>query len=153
MEKQVAIRAGFQFLTDQVTVTAETWNATWPMFTVPLFEIYGRDFRALTGMQILAIANHVYERDREAYVNWTVAHHQAMVQEGHMIQSGSLDTLDPVGFNDFISMVSTKKHVLTHGQTMAIWVILTHRTLQATDLGTLAPMPVKEDYYPLWQFR
>jgi hypothetical protein len=92
--------AGFS---SSIGTYAQTSNVSWPFVSLPLCEAYGRQNLIQSGTELFVVFNKVTSEDREEYVNFTIDNHEAMVKEGHMFKTGSLDNLTPQKFHPYMS--------------------------------------------------
>lgn len=86
-------------------------NATWPFVTIPNFEADARHFRQQTGAELINLVLNVTGEQREAWEKYAIEHYEAMIQEAHLVQKGSLERLTPVGFKPFISKLTQEGFV------------------------------------------
>jgi hypothetical protein len=60
---------------------ARRQNSTWPMVTIPAFEIIGESVRTQTGLEIIAFCPIVTVDDVEAWESYSVSHAQEWLEE------------------------------------------------------------------------
>lgn len=94
-----------------ISLYAETNKQVWPFVTVPKFEVYGENIREQSHIEIVTLIPRVWPQDREAYVDYANANVKSWVEEGHMIQKGSLERLqddETVPYRPFISALTAE---------------------------------------------
>ena len=101
--QQQDIRQAFRQYANIASAYAQTNNKTWPFVTIPLFQSYGEHTLTQSGTELFNMFMRVEHKNREPYVNYTTANHEAWVKEGHMARYGNLDRLNEVGFHPYIS--------------------------------------------------
>ena len=110
---------------DTITSYADTTGATWPFYTLPKFEHHAENARAQGNIEMLTVLNYVEASQVDEYIDYTAAHYQEWVHEGHMHAYGNLDRLKQVGFQEQITM--------------------------RTPEGIVSDVE-RDSYYPMWTF-
>lgn len=103
MAQQVDILNAFSNLGSQMTAYAQSTNATWPYFWLPLFETYAEDALRDSRAEGVSVANFVTHEQRETYVDFATDNYEAMVMEGHLLRSGDLDRLSETGYHPYLT--------------------------------------------------
>ncbi|CAJ1936599.1 unnamed protein product [Cylindrotheca closterium] len=106
-QQQEDIREAYNSFADTLSnwvATAE--NVSWPFVTLPLFESYARHALKISGTEVFAVFPLVSHENREAWVNYTIANYEDMVQQAHMIGKGNLESLVGGGFHPYIARPS-----------------------------------------------
>lgn len=112
---------------DTLALSAIESNETWPFVTLRSFEAKARHFRKQIGAEFIGISVRVSEAKREEWLSFTNKTHGSMVREGHLIQKGTLERLDAVGYKGFISK----------------------RDHQS---GEWIPQEKSDEYFPMWSY-
>ena len=84
---------GFEAFANILTASAQSSGATWPYFTLPLYESYASFAIEQTGAEIMVVNNIVPRAERESYEAWTSEHYYEVNVEAHMLKNGNLDAL------------------------------------------------------------
>ena len=108
MEQQIDIRQGLNTFADTLTGASMATNATWPFFVMPNVEVHAGHMLAETNMEIAAICNIVWDKDRLEYEEFVRNGYLEWVEESHMDGYGNLDKLMPVGFAPVISVLDAE---------------------------------------------
>lgn len=107
MGQQGNIREAQATLGDAATAYAESTNATWPLFTLPKFEYYAGHARAQAGSEIATIFNFLDNKNDpgviDSFISYANETYEEWVEEGHLIEHGNLDRLNPVAYKGFLS--------------------------------------------------
>ena len=78
----------------------EAEGVEWPRVTLPRFEDYAANVRKQGGIELLTIAMKVMKDKRGEYESHANFYTKQWVQEGHMIQKGSLERLVDIDGNE-----------------------------------------------------
>lgn len=78
-----------------VSSHAATANQTWPFIVVPNYETFAQTHRQQSGAETLAIWNRVTPDTAEPYLEYVEDNYQTWIKNGHMIQAGNLNRLNP----------------------------------------------------------
>lgn len=105
---------------------AQSTDAKWPFFTMPLYESYAEDILKQSKLEVIALAPYVAQDEQAGWVEYANATYAEWVEEGHMIRSGNLDRLKPVAYHPFISRPSPE--------------------------GFVPDISTREYYFPFWSF-
>lgn len=73
-----------------------------------MFEAQARHFRQLIGCEAMGFNVRISESQRSEWIAFTTEKHESLVRQGHMIQKGNIERLNPVGYKPFISTVDPK---------------------------------------------
>jgi hypothetical protein len=103
--KQDAV-AALKTMADTVSAYAQSTSATWPNFTLPLFETYAKNALLLSRAETLQIFNVVTKR--EEYISYATENYKQWVAEGHLHKHGSVGARDDHAYNPFISMMTSE---------------------------------------------
>lgn len=125
LAQQRFIREGFQAFADSISLYAHRVNATWPFVTIKGFEAEAKHFRQQTGAEVFDFFVRVTESQREDWVAYANANYESMVEEAHIIQSGSLRRLNPIGYKAYISKPGPRG---------------------------FNPQDIRPEYFPTWHF-
>jgi hypothetical protein len=93
-------------MADSISAYAQSTNATWPYFTLPLFETYAEDARLMSRAQSLQVFNVVTKR--EEYISYATENYKQWVAEGHLHKYGSVGSRDDHDYNPFISKMTSE---------------------------------------------
>ena len=111
MEQQRNIREAYVGLTQTVSASAKSVNATWPFYTLPYFENYAQNFLTQSGAEVFTVFNVANSSNREAFTQYANDNHETWVKEGHMIKYGSLDNLKEENYHPYIGKFSAEGFV------------------------------------------
>lgn len=128
MEQQQNTRDALRSLAHLVSASALATKQTWPLVTVPLYELHAEDAIVQGRTEFLAIWHRVTVASVDAFTNYTANNYQQMMHDAHMLRSGNLDRLnnDSSFYKPFISKAVPGKGYL--------------------------PDDEREEYWPGWQF-
>ena len=92
-------------LATAVGATAQSTNATWPFYTLPLFESFAGKAIVEGKLELVTVFNVVKEQDREEFNRWSNANYEDMVQESHLIRYGDLSRFEPTKYVPYIHKI------------------------------------------------
>ena len=92
-------------LATAIGAAAEFTNATWPFFTLPLFESFAAKAREVGKMELITHFTLVKEQDREAFNRWSNENYEHMIAEGHLIDNGDMRDFEPTAYVPYIYKV------------------------------------------------
>ena len=88
------IKAYKQFA-DTIAASAESAGATWPLYTMPLFEKYASNFLSQARTELISLRNVIRPNEVEEWNNYTAEVLPGLLEEAHMLKFGNLDRLNP----------------------------------------------------------
>lgn len=77
-----------------ISSQAELRNIEWPAFHLNDYEMHASDFRKLSRAEYVGVNNLVRYDEQEFFLNYTSAHFEEWVQEGHILAYGHLNRLN-----------------------------------------------------------
>ena len=110
-EQQQDIRSIYESFAATLTASAKMQKATWPFFTLPLFETYARRVREQTRTEMFHVLPIVQNNQTLEYIEYTTERYQEWVNEGHDFYDTSVE---PVDYHPFITQESNS--LLSQGE-------------------------------------
>lgn len=92
-EHQKTVREAYRSMAETIEAHANEANATWPYFTMPAFENLAHHALIQSNTEVNMIAPLLKQEENDKWFEYTDAHVNDWVFEGHMLQKGSLDRL------------------------------------------------------------
>lgn len=69
-------------------------NQTWPLVTVPLYDLHARDSISHGQVEFLGLWHRVNHSDLEAFTDYTSQHYPEVMEEAHLLSYGNLERLE-----------------------------------------------------------
>ena len=126
LEHQRDMRDGLRAFANLLASSAPATNSSWPRFFLQDFEVHAGDFRARTGVEMLAIGNVVQESEREEYLDWVTGNYEKWIGDAHLFRYGNTSLLSPEEYYPFFHMQSNR----------------------SDEFGERLPVPIAEEYIP-----
>jgi hypothetical protein len=98
VDQQHLMLGAFVGFANQISSTAQNFNATWPFFRIPLYELHAGNVRQQSGVEYIYCQYMVDSKDADQYLEFVTANYEDSIMEGHMALYGNLDRLTPIGY-------------------------------------------------------
>lgn len=107
IQQQRNVRNGFRQFANIFTASAQSADAVWPFYTLPLFETYAEYAKKQTGAEVIVFCNVVPASERASYEEWALENYNETIVESHMLAYGTLDKFPRNDtFSPYISQIS-----------------------------------------------
>jgi hypothetical protein len=126
VNQQKIIRDAYVTFCNFYSQSAYDVNATWPLYSLPNFELHASNIVKIQGTELLLIVQRIKDEDATDALEYVNNHYEKWTMEGHLTRYGNLDRLNPVDYHPFFTLLTPEGYI---------------------------PDPVnRSDHYGVWQF-
>jgi hypothetical protein len=111
VNQQKIIRDAYTTFCNFVSESAFIANATWPLYSLPHFEMHASNIVKIQGTEFLLIVQRIKDQDAAAALEYVDDHYEKWIMEGHLHRYGNLDRLSPVNYQPFFTILTPEGRI------------------------------------------
>jgi hypothetical protein len=104
--QQKIVRDAYVTFCNFFSQSAYDVNATWPLFSLPNFELHARSILKIQGTEILVVTQSIKDEDAPAALEYVNTHHEKWATEGHLTRYGNLDRLNKINYHPYFTVTT-----------------------------------------------
>jgi hypothetical protein len=111
VSQQEIIRHAYVTFCNFYSQSAYDANATWPMYSLPNFELHASNIVKIQGTELLLIIQRIKDEDATDALEYVNNHYEKWTMEGHLTRYGNLDRLNPVDYHPYFTLLTPEGRI------------------------------------------
>jgi hypothetical protein len=111
VNQQKIIRDAYITFCNFYSQSAYDVNATWPMYSLPNFELHASNIVKIQGTELLLIMQRIKDEDATDALEYVNNHYENWTIEGHLTRYGNLDRLNPVDYHPYFTLLTPEGRI------------------------------------------